>query len=191
MTKQEFIAVLRKCLSDLPDNERDERLSFYSEMIDDRMEEGLTEEEAVNAIGNIEEIISEPQPEKKPVKRKLKVWELVLLILGFPVWGSLVIAAVAVVISLYASLYALLISLWAVALSCALFVPLAIILGMIQFINGNNAQGLLFIAEAFVSAGLTIFVFIGCKAATSGTAALTKKGWHWIKNHLSKKEDAV
>ncbi len=42
MTKQEFIAELRKGLSGLPKKELEERLTFYSEMIDDRMEEGLT-----------------------------------------------------------------------------------------------------------------------------------------------------
>ena len=43
MNKQEFIALLRKGLSGLPQKELEERLTFYSEMIDDRIEEGLTE----------------------------------------------------------------------------------------------------------------------------------------------------
>ena len=56
MNKQEFLDRLRKGLSGLPQAEREERLLFYSEMIDDRMEEGLTEEEAVAALGSLEEI---------------------------------------------------------------------------------------------------------------------------------------
>ena len=39
MTKQEFLAELRRGLSGLPQNDIEERLNFYSEMIDDRMEE--------------------------------------------------------------------------------------------------------------------------------------------------------
>ena len=59
MSKQEFLAQLRKGLSGLPQDDIEERLTFYSEMIDDRMEEGLTEEEAVSEIGTVDTIISQ------------------------------------------------------------------------------------------------------------------------------------
>ena len=47
MTKHEFITQLRDRLSELPEREVEERLSFYVEMIDDRIEDGRTEQEAV------------------------------------------------------------------------------------------------------------------------------------------------
>ncbi|MBR5538496.1 MAG: hypothetical protein IKU61_01205 [Clostridia bacterium] len=47
MNKQEFLEELRKGLSGLPKEDVRERLNFYGEIIDDRIEEGLTEEEAV------------------------------------------------------------------------------------------------------------------------------------------------
>ena len=54
MNKQAFLERLRKALSGLPPKEQEERITFYSEMIDDRMEEGLSEEEeAVASIGTI------------------------------------------------------------------------------------------------------------------------------------------
>ena len=59
MTKQEFLCELQKGLSGLPRDDTDARLSFYSEMIDDRMEEGMTEEEAVAGIGTVESIVSQ------------------------------------------------------------------------------------------------------------------------------------
>ena len=46
MSKQEFLDQLRARLSGLPRQDVIERLNFYSEMIDDRMEEGLSEEDA-------------------------------------------------------------------------------------------------------------------------------------------------
>ena len=49
MNKQEFLSLLRRELSGLPQGDIEERVGFYAEMIDDRMEEGLTEEEAVEA----------------------------------------------------------------------------------------------------------------------------------------------
>ena len=58
MLKQEFLAQLRDALCGLPQRDIDERLTFYSEMIDDRMEEGLSEEEAVAAVGSVDEIFT-------------------------------------------------------------------------------------------------------------------------------------
>ena len=57
MNKQEFLAGLQKGLSGLPQEDVEERLTFYGEMLDDRMEEGLSEEEAVAAAGSVEEIV--------------------------------------------------------------------------------------------------------------------------------------
>ena len=51
MRKQEFLVQLRKGLSGLPQDEIEERLTFYEEMLDDRIEEGLSEEQAVLAVG--------------------------------------------------------------------------------------------------------------------------------------------
>ena len=59
MNKQEFLTELKKALSPLSKADLEERLSFYSEMIDDRMEEGLSEEEAVAAIGSPDEIAAQ------------------------------------------------------------------------------------------------------------------------------------
>ena len=59
MNKQEFLAQLREGLNGLPQEDIDERIAFYGEMIDDRLEDGLTEEEAVEAIGTTEEIAAQ------------------------------------------------------------------------------------------------------------------------------------
>ena len=59
MTKQEFLAELREKLKGLPEQDLEERLSFYSESIEDRMEDGLSEEEAVAGVGTVEEIVAQ------------------------------------------------------------------------------------------------------------------------------------
>ena len=56
MTKLEFLESLEKGLSGLPKNDIDERIAFYSEIIDDRIEEGLSEEDAVSKIGMLSRI---------------------------------------------------------------------------------------------------------------------------------------
>ena len=50
MNKEEFLSELRTKLSGLPQEDIEERISFYSEMIDDRMEDGISEEEAVEGM---------------------------------------------------------------------------------------------------------------------------------------------
>ena len=45
MNKQEFFEQLRKGLSGLPKDDIEERLTFYKEMIEDRIEDGLSEED--------------------------------------------------------------------------------------------------------------------------------------------------
>ena len=59
MTKSIFLITLREKLAGLPKEDVDERISFYEEMINDRMDEGKSEEEAVADIGSVDEFIYE------------------------------------------------------------------------------------------------------------------------------------
>ncbi len=199
MTKVNFLFELRDKLSGLSKEDIEERLNFYSEMIEDRMEEGLSEEDAVAAIGTTDEIAKQTIAETsftKIAKEKLKVkkshntWEIVLLALGFPIWASLLVAAVAVILSLYASLWAVIISLWAVF---AAFIGCAvggIISGIIFALNSNTLTAIAMLAAALVCAGLSIFTFFGCKLATKGILLLTKKVIIAIKRFFIKKGEA-
>lgn len=199
MYKQEFLAQLRKGLSGLPQNDIEERLTFYSEMIDDRMEEGLLEQDAVSKLGSVETVISQIVAdiplarlvkEKITPKQRLKAWEIVLLVLGSPVWLTLLIAALAVMLSLYAVLWSVVISLWAAfgaVVGCALG---GIAAGIGFACHGNALTGAAMIGAGIACAGSSIFLFYGCKAATQGTLLLTKKIALGIKNCFIKKEEA-
>ena len=197
MNKQEFLMRLRKGLSGLPENDIEERLIFYSEMIDDRKEEGLSEEEAVREIGNIDEIISQiiaDTPfarlvkEKVKPSRQLRTWEIVLLVIGSPIWLSLGIAVFSVIISVYITLWSVIISLWATeaALWCSVIGSFFSFVFLI--FNGNVTSGIVMISAGMVCAGISIFLFYGCKAATKGILLLTKKSVLATKNCFVKKE---
>lgn len=54
MNRYEFLAALSAKLSDLSPSDQRRVTDFYSEMIDDRIEEGLTEEEAIESFGDPE-----------------------------------------------------------------------------------------------------------------------------------------
>ena len=199
MTKREFLAQLRKGLSGLPQDDIEERLTFYGEMIEDRKEEGLSEEEAVSAVGSAREIAAQVVAETplakiakeriKP-KRRLSAGEILLLALGSPLWLSLSIAAFTVILSLYISLWAVLISLWAVFVSFAACSIGGVLACVIFAVGGNSTSGVAVLAAGVVCAGISIFVFYGCKAATKGTLILTRKTAIWIKNCFRGKEKA-
>lgn len=57
MNKNQFLKSLSKGLSKLVKTERDKYINDYDEIISDMVENGMTEEEAVEKQGNIEEII--------------------------------------------------------------------------------------------------------------------------------------
>lgn len=184
MNKALFLEELKKRLSGLPKSDLDERLLFYSEMIDDRVEDGLTEEEAVAGIGSVDEIVEQIMAEtplsiivrEKVAKRRgLKVWEVILLVLGSPVWLPLLIAALAVCLSLYIVLWAVLVSLWAVDLSLAISAPAFLFSSAYELIKSNPTEGVFLLGAAFLCAGLAVLLFYGCRALTKGLLRLTKK----------------
>lgn len=185
MTKIKFLVSLRDKLSGLPESEIEERLRFYCEMIEDRVEEGLSEEEAVLAIGSAEDVaaeIIEDVPlltivkERIKPKRALKAWEVVLLVLGFPVWGSLLISLFAVVFSLYACIWGAVASLWAVFAALAASGVGGFVWGIVMAFSNNPLSGMAVLSGGLVCSALAIFSFFGCMAATRGGAVLTK----WI-----------
>ena len=199
MSKQEFLVQLRKGLSGLPQEDIEERLTFYSEMIDDRMEEGITEEDAVSRIGSVDTIISQIKAdiplaklvrEKITLKKHVRTWEIVLLLLGSPIWLSLLIAALAVILSLYASLWSVVISLWAVFVSLIGCAFGGVVAGIVIACSGNALSGIAMLAAGIVCGGLSIFMFYGCEAATKGCLILTNKITVWVKNCFIKKEEA-
>ena len=198
MNKSEFSAQLQKGLSGLPEADVAERLAFYGEMIDDRIEDGLSEEEAVNGIGNVKEIVSQiiseaslPKLVKQQIspKRKLTAVEIVLLILGSPIWLSLLIAAIAVAFAVYVTVWAVLVSLWAVFVSLIAGGISALASGVIFMLNQTPMNGLLMLAALFICAGLSVFAFFGCRAATKGILVLTKRTAVWLKTRMIKGEE--
>ena len=192
MNKEKFLDALRRRLSGLPQEDIDERIAFYEEMIDDRMDEGLSEEEAVSGIGSVEEIarqimseipLQKLVKEKISPKRSLKAWEIILLVLGSPVWIPLIIAAIAVLLALYVVMWAVVICFYAVDVS---FVAgtLACIVGILVYLGeGNPGGALLSLGAGIVCAGLAILMFFVCIGITKAVIKLT--GWMLLRIKIS------
>ena len=199
MSKQEFLDALKAHLSGFPTEELAERLSFYSEMIDDRIESGLSEEDATAELGTpmavAEQILKETPllrlaKERVKPKRRLAAWEIILLALGSPIWLSLLISALAVLLSLYVTLWSALVSLWAVFASLVGGSVGGVVGGGVFLFTAGVPVGLAVIGCGLLCAGLSVFLFFVCKAATRGTLILTKQLALWTKRLFLKKEEA-
>ena len=197
MLKQEFLNALREGLNGLPEADIEERLTFYGEMIDDRIEEGRTEEEAVNEIGPVDEVVQQIVAEtpltrlvkeKIKPKRRMRAWEIVLLILGFPLWFPLLVAAGAVVLALYVTLWSLVIALWAIEVAFIVSAVALLCGAVVFFVSGHGLAGMFALGAALILAALSIFLFFGCVAASKGTVLLAKKIVIGIKNLFVGKE---
>ena len=153
MYKQKFISTLKRRLSGLPRQEISERVNFYSEMIDDRIEEGLSEREAVAAVGSIDSIVAQVRNENprrssgvSVLGRSLRGWEIAVIIIGSPVWLPLLLAAAAIIFSLYAVMWSLIAVLW------VLEIPF------------------------FIMGFISKYLLVGCAQSTRSALYLTKKG---------------
>ena len=196
MTKKEFLSGLRKKLSGLPQEDIEERLNFYSEIIDDRVEEGLSEEEAVAAVGASDEIASQilseiggAKTEEKRDKPK-RVWSvptIVLIALGFPLWFPLLMAVLSITIAFFAVIFSAVFSIWAVFASLAGSAFGVIFSAAAFIILGKTVSGIAMLGAGLALAGLAIFAFFGCRTVTKFIVDFTKKAAIWAKNLFVKK----
>ncbi|MBO5879592.1 MAG: DUF1700 domain-containing protein [Clostridia bacterium] len=194
MNKNEFLEELELALRGLPKNDIDERLAFYEEMINDRIEDGESEEKIIADIGSIDKIkaqILEDVPILKLIRERARrrkndearnkksrngaAMEITLLVLGSPVWISVLISVAAVIFSLYVSLWSVVISIWSVFVSFAASALFGAVIGIINVFMGNSLLGILLIDLGVMLAGLSIFVFVGSLYASKGMILLTKK----------------
>lgn len=175
MNRQEFIGFLRQRLAGLPEEDIQKQCQYYCEMIDDRMEDGMSEEEAIAGIDLPgEETAVKLQPsEPKAAHKSMPVWAIVLLVLGAPVWLSLLIAAASVILSLYVSLWAVLISLYTIPVTLGACAVAGAALAVKHIVTGSAALAMFWLGTGLACAGLCMFSFYLCNLAAKGTVKLT------------------
>ena len=200
MNKQEFLSELWERLAGLPRDDIGRSLDYYSEMIDDRMEEGLTEEDAVRAIGPIDEVVAQilietPLPKlvraKVRRKRSASIGQIILLILGSPVWLPLSIVILAIFLVLYLLLWVLVLVLYAVDL-CVAAVGLSGFLGaFVQVFSGRLAQGAFLLGCGLACMGLAVLLFFGFNLVTKGMILWSRKMLLGLKSFFIGKGDTL
>ena len=199
MTTTQFVLELSEKLSGLPKDDIKKSAEFYIEMIDDRMDEGMSEAEAVAAIGSVdtiaEEILGEiPMvklvKEKIKPKRKLSAWEIVLLLLGSPIWISLAAVAFVVILVLYVVLWAVEICVYAANITFFAGGISGVALTAVYYIHGNVGGAIFVLGAGILCVGLGLLMMWVCRESTRLMVVLTKKIWLGIKKMFVRKERA-
>lgn len=197
MNKREFLADLAEKIDCLPQEDINHWIDYYSEMIDDRIEDGMSEEQAVYAMGNVYDIATQimiDTPIRTLVKtkaesaRRLQSWEIVLLAVGAVVWVPLLIAAIAVVFSMYVTMWALLISAYAVAVSfcvCGIASMAACF-----FVIGGTSEVIAAVGIGLILTGIGVIMILGLRYAAHGIVFISKTIWRGIKKLFIRKERA-
>lgn len=195
MTKQLFLNELSAALHTLPREERYRTLSYYDELIDDRMEDGQTEEEAVSSLGEPSAVAREILGEEEPAPSTgtgRRAWVIVLLVLGFPLWGSLLLAAVLLLISVYICLCvpafvlgALSLSFLAGAIVGVVGTPFLVL--DVGLLSGGLGAGLFQVGASVAFLGLSVLCALGFYFTGKVTVKAAKNLWRWLRKSLTKK----
>lgn len=166
MNKQEFLEKLESALAGLGAEEIKKSTDFYAEMLDDAVENGENEEEAVARLGTVEEIarkIINETPLAKIVKenvkeRKRSASDIALIIICSPVWLPIAVSLFAAAVSVYLSLWAAAASLFAVF--AGLFLGgIALIAAAAPTVLSNTAKAGLMLGAGLAGMGISVFVF--------------------------------
>ena len=193
MSRDAFIGELRHRMAGLPQDAVERTVEYYSELIADSMEDGLTEAEAVERLGSLDEIVASVVKEtpltqivqtrvQETKKKGGSGWVIALLILGAPVWLPLLIAVLAVIFALYIALWAVVVSLWAAVAAVILAGIAAIAGGIVELCRLHLAQGLVLLGGGLMCLGLCVVAFLLMKLITLGTVKLCKLLWTGVKS---------
>lgn len=196
MTKLEFMRQLEARLTSIPRSEVEKTKAYFDEMIQDRMEEGSTEEEAVSAMGDPAVIAAgilndasipslvRAKVEKRQKNSGNKGLLILLAIIGFPIWFPLFMVLLSVILSVYITIGAVIISIFAVLLSFIVSGIACIIFSAPAFVVLGPARGLAALGAGFCLSGIALLLFRPAVAVTRGILRFTAFVLRKIKNAL-------
>lgn len=196
MNKAEFLTELRRALGKLPSYEVEQTITFYAEMIDDRVEDGMPEREAVAALGSVEAIAAQIIAETPAIPKAIakantgsRALNIVLLAVFSPIWVPLALALAAAAFAVYLAIWAVVVALWAVVAVLLLCGPIGIF-GLIWCLaNGYQLPGVYILGCGLAGTGLGLFAWFGVLAASKGLVRLTHLFARWIKGLFVKRTE--
>ena len=194
MNKTEFSDALRRALGKLPSYEVEQSIAFYLEMIDDRMEDGMSEADAVAALGPVGAIAAQIIAETPVIPKAIakantgsRTLNVVLLVVFSPIWVPVALALVMAALMVYLSSWMVVVALWATVATLLLCGPIGIV-GLVWCLaTGYPLTAAWLLGCGLAAAGTGLFALFGVLAASKGLVQLTHSFARWIKGLFVKK----
>ena len=197
MNKGAFLYRLKERLSGLPQDDIEERIMYYGEIIDHRIAEGMSEEAAVASLGSMEDISSYVMSEI-PLNRfvmrrvgsesRMSGGKLLLILLTFPLWFPLITVAAALIFSVYVTICALILSCYAVGLALAVASVMSLPAAVLLMLVGKFSGGIFLLGAGMIIGGVTLIMFAISRKLSRGLIGVTRRFAIWVKSLFVKKE---
>lgn len=179
MNKAEFLKELAFHLQKMSDSEKKKFITYYDEMISDYVENGRTEVEAVKKIGTPLKIAEELLEDYDSVKLNLpftsnKLLNIGITIIGFPLWGSVLLTLVLLVFSAYVLIWCVPV---AAGAGCVGFFSSAIIgmIGTPWVFTRSIPLGVIQLGTSMASIGISMLLGIATMSMSKTFVNITKK----------------
>ncbi len=201
MNKDQFLLALYDELRGLPVDDVGRSVAYYREMIDERVEDGMSEEEAVAALGRVEEIADQilaDMPLHTLVRervtggqRRLPAWEIILLVLGSPLWFALAITAISLLFAFYVTIWALVLAFGAVVFALLIAGVAGVLCCIPALLRGGFGALLMSLGAGLVCGGIATVLMFALRGAVKGTAGLSTHILFWVKSLFVRKEETI
>lgn len=188
-TRDEFFTQLGQGLYKLPQEDKQRFLAYYVEILEDYLENGSTEQEALEKMGSPQDIAREiqeelrasqdPEPVPAPPARHSRFSPMrIVVLVTLPFWGTLLLCAATF-------LLCLIIVIWCLPLITGVLALSGVLIGIVSLIGaplllpGSTAVGVIQLGLGIAMLGLALLMGVAAVQSARGCAALTKRLVEW------------
>ncbi len=178
MDKDQFLKKLTVYLQKMNVGERTKFITYYDEMILDYMENGMSEGEAVSKIGNPKAVAEELLENYDSIRINIpttgsKMLNIILLVVGFPLWGSILLAIILLILSAYVVIWCIPITTGAGSIGF-LATSIVGILGAPFIMFSNTAVGIIQLGIGIAAIGIGLILGMITIQLSSTFVVITK-----------------
>lgn len=188
MTKQEFMQLLEQQIKLLPLSERSRLINYYNEALEDRMEEGMSEEEAVASLDGLDELslnlfdeiedVAERKTEVRSIPAPLK-WFIVFITSPLWIMFPFVLAMLLLVCGLLLLILLMLGVCFVIVSICGVFI-------LPKVLMRNIPSAIVLLGTIVLSVGLAPWCWFGYKAWIGKFLQCVKTMPQWYKKQWQK-----
>lgn len=160
MNKQEYLEALKAALDGADKTEAARTLKFYSELIDDALEDGVSEDEAIAGLESPYEAAKRIEGEGTAEKSRRIHPALFIsaVVLASPIWLPISVSIIAVIFSVYVSLWAVIVSLMASSIGTAAGALAGAVSSVMMYPWNGIADSLFMFGASLAAAGIAIYL---------------------------------